>query len=54
MNIDDINYREGDEVTQALQGRSDQTGSAVADQILPLHGRKVSMAEFRTWIGKGS
>jgi hypothetical protein len=30
MNIDDINYREGDEVTQALQGRSDQTGSAVA------------------------
>ena len=30
MNIDDINCREGDEVTQALQGRSDQTGSAVA------------------------
>ena len=25
-----------------------------ADQILPLHGRKVGMAEFRTWIGKGS
>jgi len=24
------------------------------DQILPLHGRKVGMAEFRTWIGKGS
>ena len=24
------------------------------DQILPLHGRKVSMAEFRTWICKGS
>jgi len=24
------------------------------DQILPLHGRKVSAAEFRTWIGKGS
>src|SRR3954452_11354640 len=30
MNIDDINCREGDEVTQALQGRSDQTGPAVA------------------------
>ena len=24
------------------------------DQILPLHGRKVSAADFRTWIGKGS
>jgi len=24
------------------------------DQILALHGRKVSVAEFRTWIGKGS
>jgi len=30
MNVDDINCREGDEVTQALQGRSDQTGPAVA------------------------
>ena len=24
------------------------------DQILPLHGRKVGLAEFRAWIGKGS
>jgi hypothetical protein len=30
MNVDDINCREGDEVTQTLQGRSDQTGPAVA------------------------
>ncbi|MFL5267322.1 MAG: hypothetical protein ACJ8AH_12145, partial [Stellaceae bacterium] len=24
------------------------------EQILPLHGRKVSLAEFQAWIGKGS
>src|SRR5829696_1815428 len=30
MDVDDIDRRQGHEVTQALQGRSDQTGAAVA------------------------
>src|SRR5215208_8086831 len=30
MDVDDIDRRQGHEVTQALQGRSDQTGTAVA------------------------
>jgi hypothetical protein len=26
----------------------------VVDQILPLHGRKVPLAELQKWIGKAS
>jgi glyoxylase-like metal-dependent hydrolase (beta-lactamase superfamily II) len=37
----------------ALNDNIERLNLAV-EQILPLHGRKVSLAEFRAWIGKGS
>jgi glyoxylase-like metal-dependent hydrolase (beta-lactamase superfamily II) len=37
----------------ALNDNIDRLNLTV-EQILPLHGRKVSLAEFQAWIGKGS
>jgi hypothetical protein len=40
-------------VSPAVRSASERLNLAV-DQILPLHGRKVPLAELQKWIGKAS